>query len=226
MNTDGDLIEQLDLDATVVEETDPERALQFWREAQALAQKNIGSVPTAEWHYRLGYLSYMIWARTGEAFFLTEKSLEECLRLDSHHEMALFYLGALYFESGRYQDAMPILGRLTNGHEFFGEIGQPWRYVKALEMLAAVELVEGRDNARETFFAKLEQAYGKLEEPEATVPITIVGTLDRLLANEAEPAKYAGVVERVQRIVELTNSTNFVQRRFAHFSTAAGQSRG
>ena len=176
MHPDAEKLHDLDIQASLAEETDKALALSLWRQGRTIAE-SLFSIPPAERCYLSGYFCYMLWSRTGEGPEGVESNFRTCLSLDLEHRFAQYYLGAFYFEAKRYDDAREVLGVLRATSEgFFTKHGQAWRYAKCLEMLTCVELLKPRlQNACE-LSNEMERAYWRLEEPESAMPTTLFAT--------------------------------------------------
>lgn len=209
-------IDQLDNDAIVIEPENHAVAIEKWQTARRLAEGEFQKTPTPEWSYVVGYLCYMLFARGVCAFAVAEKYLIGALSPGPKQRLAQFYLASLYFDTGRFRDAVQQLERIyKSGKEDLMKCGQAWRYVKSVEMLVAAKIRNDAWFDARIIGSQLEAIYREYEERESMIPLALVGALEH--AAPQQPA-YEELCHVAARIVRLTHSVRATNELFPGFS--------
>lgn len=213
---------KLDNDAIVIEPDDPTAALEKWKSAKALAEKELKNDPSPEWSYIAGYLSYMLFARDACSFAVAEGYLVDALAPGPKQRMAQFYLASIYFDTGKLRRAIDQLERIYKaGRDYFKGLGQEWRYVKSVEMLVAAQIRYGAWFEARAIGAQLEVVYRECEDRESMIPLALIGSLEE---TDSESASYEDLCRIAAGIARLTRSERAIVRLFPKFSAVWLQS--
>lgn len=211
-------LDHLDLQAAILESEDPVAALGMWKHAVEMLAEH-GESPDPELQYVRGYFGYMIWARTGNMHTEAENAFRACLSAVPNHLMARFYLGCLYFESGDVSRARVVFETLRSSAHRFVDLGQEWRYVKALEMLLAIACKDRSELDISRLLAEWATTFERLEEPYSITPLVIVGQLETMLQRHDSSEWMPVVCKQVADMVALSRSASVIRKHFPMYSS-------
>ncbi|MCP4351216.1 MAG: hypothetical protein GY795_37605 [Desulfobacterales bacterium] len=93
----------------------------------------------SECYHILGVCCYHFPDLNEDIINKTEESFLKAVSIDSHHFWAVFFLGCLYFDQKRYDDALKYLSSIDD--DFFSAYGQVWRDIKTQELFTTVHFL-------------------------------------------------------------------------------------
>jgi hypothetical protein len=168
------------------DDSDEERRAQLESGIQILSTCLDQYPDDSELLYDLGYATYMLPQKSLAEWRTAINFLVRCIRLNPHHQFALYYLACVLFDRRRFKTASHLLKQIDS--TYFGSIEQEWRSAHVCELIACADFYCGNTARSAHSFQKMITAYDSVSDPDWKLPPTaLCQLLDTAIKEQLMP---------------------------------------
>jgi tetratricopeptide (TPR) repeat protein len=190
-------------DEAICEDDESKQEMLLTKARLKMADMLVSYPENADLHHLMGLCWYRDNQDTVNAMLLAEQSFKSVLELESEHQYAKLYLGHVYFDTQRYEQALNLFAKVDA--DYFNERMQLWRNLKNAELILCCRMYLNLDEVIlsdvEDLCALYETA-NSLDRTDVPVPQEILACIAKLFENHSsklQPIAYRAM-EMVRRI--------------------------
>lgn len=159
----------------------------------------------ADLHHLMGLCWYQDDQDTKNGMPLAEQSFKAALEIEPEHQYANLYLGHVYFDTRRYEQALNLFAKADAN--YFNERMQLWRNLKNAELILCCRMYLNQDEVTFSDFEVLCALYectNQIDSTDVPVPQEILTCVARVFENN--PSK---ITPMAYRVIEMIRRVNF-----------------